>query len=496
MQKANNQTNLLPIVPVILCGGSGTRLWPLSRESYPKQFLPLVGEQTLFQQTLLRLDGLEQSLATKVSDSLIVTNEAHRFLVLDQLHEIQKNAEIILEPCGKNTAPSLTLAALQVVEKHENAILVVLPADQVITDNTAFNQVLQQAIKIVQQTSNTIATLGIKPTKPETGYGYIQCDSQLLTNETAGDSHRVMQFIEKPDLTTAEHYLAAGNYYWNAGIFVIKASTWLVALQQFAPAILNSTQQAWSHKQFDKPFIRPCQQAFDSIPSESIDYAVIEHCPTDDIHLQMIKLEAGWSDLGSWQAVSEQNSVDTMGNYKAGDVLMQHSQNCFVQADGRLVALVGVSDLIIVETADAVLIADKQQTQAVKNIVNQLHDAQRAELTTHRKVYRPWGWYDSIDEAERFKVKRICVKPKASLSLQKHHHRAEHWVVVKGTAEVTCGDKIMLLTENQSTYIPLGETHRLANPGNIPLEIIEIQSGGYLGEDDIVRLDDVYGRHN
>jgi mannose-1-phosphate guanylyltransferase/mannose-6-phosphate isomerase len=476
------------IVPVILCGGSGTRLWPLSRAGFPKQFLVLSGTSSLFQQAIARVNNLvSEDIA--VGDTLIVTGEEHRFVALDQLREIpEANATLLLEPEGHNTAPALTLAALQAVENGEDPILVVAPADQTVIDGTAFTQALQQSVRAAADGS--IVILGIPPDKPETGYGYIKHQGPQGINS----EFTVVQFVEKPDLTTAERYIASGDYAWNSGMFVLKASTWLKALAHFRPAILITTQQAFSQKTVDAQFVRPDQVAFTNIPSDSVDYAVLEKCPGSAFKIKMVPLDAGWNDLGAWDAVWQVSEQDGDGNVTHGDTLMANTSNTFVYASSRLVGTVGVSNLIVVETADAILVADKSQSQHVKKIVSELVKLKRSEHILPRKVHRPWGWYDSIDEGARFKVKRIQVKPGASLSLQRHQQRAEHWVVVKGTAEVICGDKAMTLTENQSTYIPLGEVHRLSNPGAISLEIIEVQSGGYLGEDDIERFDDSYGR--
>jgi mannose-1-phosphate guanylyltransferase/mannose-6-phosphate isomerase len=392
---------------------------------------------------------------------------------------------------ARNTAPAITLAALQAAEGGGDPILVVTPADQTLQNGAAFTEALQQSIRAAA--AGGVVILGVAPDKPETGYGYIQ----HFGRPGAYGEYKVVQFAEKPDLETAKAYLADGEHTWNSGMFVLRASTWLKALQQFRPDILAATQLAWSDKTIDATFVRPSKEAFAKVPSESIDYAVMEKCPSSNIPLHMVPLDAGWSDLGAWDAVWQVNrdgKQDAQGNVTQGDTLLTDTHSTFVHASSRLVAAVGVSDLIIVETADAVLVADRTQSQNVKKLVQQLEQRNRDELSLHRKVHRPWGWYDSIDEGERFKVKRIQVKPGASLSLQKHHHRAEHWIVVKGTAEITNGDKVFMLTENQSTYIPLGEVHRLANPGSIPLEIIEVQSGGYLGEDDIVRFEDTYGR--
>ena len=497
------------LTPVILCGGSGTRLWPLSRAGFPKQFLVLSGTSSLFQQAVERVQGLAAGDMT-LGETLVVTNEEHRFLVLDQLRELKNTpATLLLEPVARNTAPALTLAALHATANGEDPILVVTPADQTITDTAAFSAALRTSVQAA--IDGSIVILGITPDRPETGYGYIKTLTPTLSPsdpslnplspwERAGVRagapaiFSVEAFTEKPDTETAQRYLAEGGYYWNAGMFVLRASTWLKALAQFRPDIAQAAREAWAGKSADAPFIRPDKAAFAAVPSESIDYAVMENCPGSAFPIRMVPLDAGWSDLGAWDAVWQVGQPDAQGNVTRGDVLLADTRDSLVYSSSRLVGAVGVENLVIVETADAVLVAERSQSQNVKKIVAALEQQKRDEHTLHRKVHRPWGWYDSIDEADRFKVKRIQVKPGASLSLQKHHHRAEHWIVVKGTAEVTCGDKKILLGENQSTYIPLGEVHRLANPGKVPLEIIEVQSGSYLGEDDIVRFEDSYGR--
>jgi len=481
---------MIQVTPVILCGGSGTRLWPLSRTGFPKQFLCLTGDDSLFQQAAKRLTGLANN-AIEVAAPLIVTGEEHRFLAAEQLREAGISlGAALLEPVGRNTAPALTLAALAAIENGADPVLVVTPADQTVVNAEAFTAVMQQAVE--EAAKGTIVILGVTPDKPETGYGYIQT---APSPQGKGEAIQIVnRFVEKPNAQTAQQYLSEGNYFWNAGMFVLKASTWLKALGQFRPDILQTTQVAWDKRSADEKFVRPGKPEFLAIPSESVDYAVMEHCPGSVYPIRMVPLDAGWSDLGAWDAVWNVLPKDDQGNAHLGDVLSTDSRNTLVQASSRLVSLVGVENLIVVETPDAVLVADKSRSQDVKHIVTQLQTAQREEQTLHRKVHRPWGWYDSIDEGGRFKVKRIQVKPKASLSLQKHHHRTGHWIVVTGTAEITNGDKVLTLTENQSTYIPLGEVHRLANPGTIPLEIIEVQSGSYLGEDDIVRFEDTYGR--
>jgi len=483
--------SMIKVTPVILCGGSGTRLWPLSRAGFPKQFLSLTSNESLFQQAAQRVVALGAE-DIQVSKPLIVTGEEHRFLASEQLREagIELGAGL-LEPVGRNTAPALTLAALAAQADGEDPVLVVTPADQTVASTVAFTQAMQKAIREAE--SGSIVILGVTPDRPETGYGYIQ--AQALNT---GGARTVQRFVEKPSVTTAQQYLSEGDYYWNAGMFVLKASVWLKAIERFRPDILHATRAAWETRNTDAnpgtPFIRPGNAEFTAIPSESIDYAVLEHCPDSSCAIKMVSLDADWSDLGAWDAVWSVLPKDEHGNAHVGDVLNHNSRNTLVHGTSRLVTLVGVENLIVVETPDAVLVAEITRSQDVKHIVTQLQKTKREEHTLHRKVYRPWGWYDSIDEGGRFKVKRIQVKPGASLSLQKHHHRAEHWIVVKGTAEITNGSQVLTLTENQSTYIPLGEVHRLANPGSIPLEIIEVQSGSYLGEDDIVRVEDRYGR--
>jgi len=475
----------ISVQPVIMAGGSGTRLWPLSRAGYPKQFLVLSGNSSLFQQAVGRLQGLG-SAAVQVAAPLIVGNEEHRFLVLDQLRELGlEPSAALLEPMGRNTAPALTLAALQALEGGADPVLVVTPADQTVGDEAAFGRALQGAVDLAA--GGAIAILGIRPDRPETGYGYIR------TGGPAGEM-AVAQFVEKPDQATAERYLAEGGYYWNAGMFVLKASVWMAALERFRPDIAEASCKAWAARSNDLRFVRPGKAEFAAVPSESVDYAVMEKCPGSGIDIRMVELAAGWNDLGAWEAVWQVASKDAQGNASVGDAIVSDSRNTLVHSTSRLVGVVGLDDVIVVETPDAVLVADRARSQDVKKIVQRLDSERRGEQTLHRKVHRPWGWYDSIDNGPRHQVKRIMVKPGASLSLQMHHHRAEHWIVVSGTAEVTNGDKVILLAENQSTYIPLGQTHRLANPGKVPLEIIEVQSGSYLGEDDIVRFEDTYGR--
>jgi len=475
----------IQIQPVIMAGGSGTRLWPLSRTQFPKQFLVLSGTHSLFQLAALRLAGLK-STDIEVPPPVVVGNDEHRFLLLEQLRELRlSGSSLVLEPSGRNTAPAMTLAALQALENDTDPVLVVSPADQTVTDADAYTRALQDAVR--RAADGSVMILGIPPTAPETGFGYIRAD---------GDAQRrmVAQFVEKPDRATAKRYIDAGTYYWNSGIFVLKASTWLSALETFRPDIYEATGKAWRARTTDGSFVRPGREEFESVPSESVDYAVMEKCPGSAFAIGMVPLDAGWSDLGAWDAVWNVADKDEKGNASVGDALFEDSRNTLVHASSRLVSAVGLDNVVVVETPDAVLVADRSRSQDVKKIVTALHVKGRSEQNLHRRVLRPWGWYDSIDAGSRFQVKRIMVKPGASLSLQMHHHRAEHWIVVTGTAEVTNGDKVIMLTENQSTYIPVGQTHRLANPGKVPLEIIEVQSGAYLGEDDIVRFEDTYGR--
>ena len=475
----------ITVQPVILCGVSGTRLWPLSRAQFPKQFLSLFGKESLFQLAAARMAKLE-SKECSLLPPIIVGNDEHRFMALDQLQKIGlEPASIILEPIGRNTAPALTLAAYAAQENGGDPVLVVSPADHMVLSVSAFVEALAKAVDAAE--TGAIVTLGVLPDRPETGYGYIRAAK-------GKGAHAVEAFVEKPDAKTAQRYIDEGGYFWNSGIFVLKASVWLAALCNFRPDIAHAMEKTWAKRQKDGLFIRPGSDEFAAVPSESIDYAVMEKCPGSAFDIQVVQLAAGWSDLGSWDAVWENTDKDTSGNAAVGDAIIKDSNNVFVHASSRLVSVVGVDDVVVVETPDAVLVTGRSRSQEIKEIVADLCAGLRDEPSQHRKVHRPWGWYDSIDQGPRFKVKRIMVKPKASLSLQKHAKRAEHWVVVSGTAEITCGDKTMLLHENQSTYIPLGEIHRLANPGKIPLEIIEIQSGDYLGEDDIVRLDDQYGR--
>ncbi|OUR71627.1 mannose-1-phosphate guanylyltransferase/mannose-6-phosphate isomerase [Methylophaga sp. 41_12_T18] len=465
------------MIPVIMSGGSGTRLWPLSRKNKPKQFLNLFGDNSLFQDTLLRLNGLEL-----LESPIIVCNEDHRFMVAEQLQarNVEK-AEIVLEPCARNTAPAIALAALQAQQRGNDPILLVLAADHVIQNIPAFHQAIAAASTEAEQ--GRLVTFGIMPTSPHTGYGYIEAQDESSPS-------RVSAFVEKPDLETAQTYVDAGNYYWNSGMFMFKASTVLTELERLSPEILLACKQALTEAASDLDFIRVDKTSFESCPEDSFDYAVMENTEKAVV----IPLDAGWSDVGSWSSLWENTQQDENNNSLIGDVSIHNVSNSYVHSEQRLVTVMGLDNVVVVETADAVMVADKTQAENIKQVVQILAKQQRSEATLHRKGYRPWGVYDAIDQGERFQVKRITVNPGASLSLQMHHHRAEHWIVVTGTAEVTCDDKVSILSENESTFIPLGAVHRLHNPGRVPLEIIEVQSGSYLGEDDIVRLDDRYNR--
>ena len=480
------------IQTVVLSGGSGTRLWPLSREKYPKQLLPLMGDDSLLQATVRRIEGVA---GLELAPPMVVCNEEYRFVVAEQLRLMGKPGTLVLEPAGRNTAPALTLAALAAMKDGADPVLLVMPADHVILDVSAFRNAVQLGASLADR--GQVVTFGITPLTPETGYGYIKMGT-LPAGEVAG---RIARFVEKPDLATANSYLAEGNYLWNSGLFMLRASVWLAALSVCRPDILAACQQAWAQGTPDGEFLRVDKAAFLACPSESSDYAVMEHIAEDAVQSQsalpvgvVVPLSAGWSDVGAWDALWLVLPKDDAGNVAQGDVLLQDCRDTLALSGGRLVACVGVSDLIVVETSDAVLVVHKDQTQNVKKIVDQLKQAGRTEGQIHRKVFRPWGSYDGVDAGDRFQVKRIIVNPGATLSLQMHHHRAEHWIVVGGTARVTKGEESFLLSENESTYIPLGTTHRLENPGRVPLEMIEVQSGSYLGEDDIVRFQDVYGR--
>lgn len=480
---------MISVRSVILSGGSGTRLWPASREAYPKQLLPLTGEHSLLQQTALRLVGLQGAVVDP--RPLLVSNEECRFLVAEQLRQIGvRSPQIVLEPEGRNTAPALALAALTAMADGDDPVLLVMPADHVVADLAAFRQAIE--VGVVEADSGRMVTFGIVPDRPETGYGYIRAGRE----GSAQSAKDLEEFVEKPDAATAARYVESGEYFWNSGIFMMRASVWLKALTHFRPDIASACREAFEQRQADADFLRVGAAAFAACPSDSIDYAVMEKLKSAPALGQgvVVPLAAGWSDVGAWDSLWEVSDKDADGNACRGEVMLEASRNTLVHSTHRLVAALGCEDMVIVETADAVMVARKDCTQDVKKLVARLKAEGRQLTQSHRKVYRPWGWYDSIDFGERFQVKRIVVNPCASLSLQMHHHRAEHWIVVKGTAEVTCGDKTFLLCENESTYIPLGHTHRLANPGKVPLELIEVQSGAYLGEDDIVRFEDTYGR--
>ncbi|KAA2285200.1 mannose-1-phosphate guanylyltransferase/mannose-6-phosphate isomerase [Arenimonas fontis] len=465
------------LTPVILSGGSGTRLWPLSRETHPKQFQPLVGERSLLQATWQRLEGLPG-----LSAPIVVANEEHRFMVAEQLRQVGVTpSALLLEPVGRNTAPAIAAAALQARAGGGDPLLLVLPSDHVIADAAGFRAAVQAALPAAA--AGRLVTFGIVPTGPETGYGYIQAGQ--------GEGVRpVDRFVEKPDLDTARAYLAAGGYYWNAGMFLFRASVYLDELGRHAPEMLSAVQAAFEGARRDADFLRLAREPFVACPANSIDYAVMEK--TD--RAAVLPMDVGWSDVGSWSALWAIADQDGEGNAHHGDVVAMGCRNTLAWGGRRLVAMLGLEDVIVVDTDDAVLVARRERVQEVKDIVARLKAEGRPQAGIHRKVYRPWGSYDSVDSGERFQVKRIVVKPGAALSLQMHHHRAEHWIVVSGTARVTCDDKVFMLSENQSTYIPLGSKHRLENPGKVPLELIEVQSGSYLGEDDIVRFEDVYGR--
>lgn len=477
-----------PLLPVILCGGSGTRLWPLSRETYPKQFLALNGDGvSMLQDTARRLDGLASSIPK--APPLVICNADHRFLAAQQLQEAGVDgAQLVLEPMGRNTAPALTLAALA---SSPQSVLLAMPADHVVGNPARLTQAVESAWPLARD--GAMITFGIVASRPETGYGYIQ-KAQAIEGCSA---HAIQSFAEKPNLETAQAYVDSGNYLWNSGLFMVRADQWLKAMAALQPAMLQACRAAMAGASRDMDFIRPHAESFAACPADSVDYAVMEHLPRQPelgIPACVMPLDADWSDLGAWDALWDVLPHDTNGNAHTGQTLAVDTRNSLLFSQTCMVATVGVDNLVVVETADAVLVADKRRTQDVKKIVAELKTQKRTLASNHRKVHRPWGWYDNIDAGERFQVKRIVVNPGAQLSLQMHHHRAEHWVVVKGTAEVTNGDKTFLLAENESTFIPLGHTHRLANPGRVPLEIIEVQSGSYLGEDDIVRFHDTYGR--
>jgi mannose-1-phosphate guanylyltransferase/mannose-6-phosphate isomerase len=468
----------MKIYPVILSGGSGSRLWPLSRAVMPKQFQTLVSAHTMLQETVQRLGELPE-----IAPPLIVCGNEHRFLVAEQLRESGiKPQAILLEAVGRNTAPAVAAAAQYLQALDPEAMMLVLPADHVIADVAAFQRTVLAALPLARE--GALATFGIVPTAPETGYGYIR------RGDAAGNGYRVAQFVEKPDRDTAAGFVADGGYYWNSGMFLFRADRYLSELQTFQPAMAQAASDAVRLAAHDMDFLRLDEAAFKASPSDSIDYAVMEHTS----HAVVIPADFGWNDVGSWSALWEVSERDAQGNSLRGDVYVDDVRNALVRSESRIVAVIGLDDVVVVETTDAVLVAHRDKVQNVKQVVEHLKLAERSEYLHHTKVYRPWGCYEGIDRGDRFQVKRITVNPGGKLSLQMHHHRAEHWVVVSGTAMVTCGDSVTLLTENESTYIPIGTTHRLENPGKLPLHLIEVQSGGYLGEDDIVRLEDVYQR--
>lgn len=475
----------MAIQPVILSGGSGTRLWPLSREQYPKQLLALDGDDSMLQCTAKRMAGFDGD----VMSPMVVCNEEYRFITAEQMRTCGVPSEqIILEPFGRNTAPALTLAAL--MAEQADPVLLVMPADHVIRDTVAFRAAVATGALMAKE--GAMVTFGIVPERPETGYGYIRCGREI-----APDVRAIAAFAEKPDAVTAQAYLDSGEYLWNSGIFMVRASVWLSAINSLQPDMAARCREATMNTSKDADFVRIDPAAFEACPSDSIDYAVMEHlAERSDLGISgvVVPLSAGWSDLGAWDALWDVAEKDANGNVARGDVMFEGAEGNLVFASDRLVTCLGVKDVVVVETPDAVMVADKRCTQDVKKLVSRLKADARSEASAHRKIYRPWGYYDSIDAGPRFQVKRIVVNPGAALSLQMHHHRAEHWIVVSGTAKVTRGDETLLLSENQSTYIPLGTVHRLENPGKLPLEMIEVQSGGYLGEDDIVRFEDTYGR--
>lgn len=479
----------MALQPVILSGGSGTRLWPASRERYPKQLLALVGEETLLQATASRLKGF----AGGVAEPIVVTNEEYRFIIAEQLRQIGLHSHrIVLEPMGRNTAPAMQLAALVATRDGDDPVLLVTPADQIVIDVAAFQLAMAEGLSLAEH--GALVTFGIVPDRPETGYGYIRIGDKVTGAMT---SRRLAAFVEKPNATRAAEYVASGEYLWNSGIFMMRASVWIRALQRFNPEMVRACEQAVSSAKQDLDFMRVDKAAFAACPANSIDYAVMEKLDQAPELGQpvVVPLSAGWSDVGAWDALWQVSPRDAKGNVVRGNVILEDTEDSLVfSSEHAMVSVLGLKDVVVVNTDDALLVADKKCTQDVKKIVARLKDRGSSLVQSHRKVFRPWGSYDSVDIGERFVVKRIVVNPGASLSLQMHYHRAEHWIVVKGTAEVTCADKVFLLTENQSTYIPLGQTHRLSNPGKLPLEMIEVQSGAYLGEDDIVRFEDTYGR--
>ena len=471
----------MKIYPVILSGGAGSRLWPLSRAALPKQLLPLVSDKTMLQETALRLAGWPEMMAP-----LLICGDEHRFLVAEQMRDIAiAPLAIMLESVGRNTAPAVAAAAWYLQALDPQAIMLVLPADHVIEDRAAFHAAIDNALQAASQ--GALATFGIVPTAPETGYGYIRRGAAIAGSEAC---YQIDRFVEKPDAQSAAGFVASGDYFWNSGMFLFSAASYLQELTQFQPAMADATEAAVRLAYRDLDFCRLSEKEFAACPADSIDYAVMEHTS----RAVVVPADIGWSDVGSWSALREVLPRDAAGNAVRGDVYLDDVSNSLVRAESRIVALIGVQDVVVVETSDAVLVVHKDQVQRVKQVVSHLQSTGRTEHLQHTKVYRPWGCYEGIDVGDRFQVKRITVNPGGKLSLQMHHHRAEHWIVVSGTAQVTCGDEVKLLSENQSTYIPIGMTHRLENPGRLPLHLIEVQSGSYLGEDDIVRYEDVYKR--
>lgn len=473
-----------PLVPVILSGGSGTRLWPMSRQYYPKQFIPLMGKESLFQATLDRLRGIEH-----MESPVVVSNQEYRFMAAEQLHQLgMSQARILLEPAARNTAPAIAAAAFEICNRFDDAVMLVLPSDHMIHDVEA----LHDAIKAGSNASRLgcLVTFGIVPVRPETGYGYIRQGEAREIASTSLPVYQVGSFVEKPDLVKAERYLADGGYLWNSGMFMFRATDYLLELQKQAPEMYEACDEAYRKRYTDLYFVRLDHESFARSPADSIDYAVMEH--TDNA--VVVPLQAGWSDVGSWHSLWQTETRDERDNITVGDVLNEDCQRCYINADHRLVTAIGLRDMVVVETADAVLVGPRERSQEVRLIVDQLKSAKRVEAQYHLKDYRPWGIAEKIDASQRFKVRRLTVNPGHSLSLQMHHHRAEHWIVVEGTAKVTRGDEVFLLSENESTFIPVGVRHRLENPGKISLKLIEVQSGSYLDEDDVIRYEDAYGR--
>ena len=469
------------LLPVIMAGGTGSRLWPMSRELYPKQFLRLYGQRAMLQETVLRLDDVD------AREPVVICNQEHRFLVAEQLRQINKlSHNIILEPVGRNTAPAIALATLSAIENGDDPILLVLAADHIINNKLAFHKAIKSAFKFALQ--GRLVTFGIVPTGPETGYGYIHRGQEETLDEQI--AYQVSRFVEKPNKETAEYYIASGEYYWNSGMFMFRAKKYLEELEKFRPDILDACKAAIQGCEESDEFIKVDRDLFIACPDESVDYAVMEKT-TDAV---VVGLDADWSDVGSWSALWEVSPKDDKGNVLTGDTFLHNANNCYINTDEKLIAAIGVDDLVIINTKDAVLVVNKDQVQDVKKVVEYLKANHRSEYKRHREIYRPWGRCDVVVQTERFNVNRITVKPGAAFSMQMHHHRTEHWVILSGTGEVTIKDQKFLLTENQSTFIPIGAQHRLENPGKIPLELLEIQSGSYLGDDDIIRIKDQYGR--